>query len=83
MVPIVYKGRRTGVSYQLDFVCFAEIVVELKALRLISGVEVAQALNYLRASGRKRALILNFGATQLQVTRLVWRFGQVESSPCG
>jgi hypothetical protein len=46
-------------------------------------VEVAQALNYLRASGRKRALILNFGATQLQVTRLVWRFGQVESSPCG
>jgi GxxExxY protein len=69
--PIEYKGRRTGVVYRLDFVCFGEVVVELKALREISGLEMAQTLNYLRASGLKRALILNFGSSKLQVKRLL------------
>ena len=70
--PIEYKGRRTGVVYRLDFICFGEVVIELKALRSISGLEMAQTLNYLRASGLHRALILNFGSTRLEVRRLVW-----------
>jgi GxxExxY protein len=70
--PIVYKGRTLAVYYRVDFICYGEIIVELKALSGIGPLEVAQAINYLRASNRTRALILNFGARSLQYTRVIW-----------
>ena len=54
-----------------DFVCFDEIVVELKALSTVGNAEYAQVINYLKASGFKRGLLLNFGAPSLQFQRLV------------
>src|SRR5258707_804936 len=50
-LPITYKGERIRCSYRPDFVCFAEVIVELKALRQLTGTEEAQIINYLKATG--------------------------------
>jgi len=47
------------------------VIVELKALQQISGNEEAQVINYLKASGLQKALLINFGTKSLQHRRLV------------
>lgn len=44
-LPISYKDRRLHCSYRADFVCFDEVIVELKALRQLGGSEEAQVIN--------------------------------------
>lgn len=70
-LPVFYKGHRLGCAYRADFVCYGVVVVELKALPALTNTEQAQVLNYLRATGFHRALLLNFGASKLQIKRLV------------
>lgn len=55
----------------VDFICYGELLVELKALHAIGPIDVAQMINYLRVARRSRGLLLNFGATSLQHKRLV------------
>jgi GxxExxY protein len=71
-LPVYYKGERLTCSYRADFVCYDEVVVELKALKAITGVEEAQLLNYLKATGLGRGLLLNFGSRRLELKRLVY-----------
>jgi len=70
-LPIRYKGELLACRYRADFVCYGEIIVELKALSALSGVEEAQVINYLKASGYQRALLINFGEASLRHKRLV------------
>ena len=70
-LKISYKGNLLPVGYFVDFICFDNIVVEVKALNAIGGHEEAQLLNYLKASGMRRGLLLNFGATSFQHKRIV------------
>ncbi|MCP4698511.1 MAG: GxxExxY protein [Gammaproteobacteria bacterium] len=72
VLPIHYKKRRLSTSYRADFICYGEVIVELKAISAIGNVEKAQVLNYLKATGYKRALLLNFGAPSLEYQRLVF-----------
>jgi len=74
VLPIKYKGVLLPTYYRADFVCFSEIIVEFKALTRLSNVEEAQLLNYLKATGLKRGLLINFGAPSLQYKRLVWGY---------
>jgi len=71
-LPVTFKGRLLVTSYRADLVCYGEVVVELKALSIIGGTEAAQVLNYLKASGLSRALLLNFGGPSLEYRRFVW-----------
>jgi GxxExxY protein len=71
-LPIYYRGQRLKCYYVADFVCYESIIVELKALSRLSGVEDAQVLNYLKATGLEVGLLLNFGTPSLQYKRLVW-----------
>jgi GxxExxY protein len=70
-LPITYHGVQLRTFYKADFVCFGNVIVELKALQKLSGTEEAQVINYLKASRLKKGLILNFGSKSLQYKRLV------------
>jgi len=63
-VPIsaVYKGRPLGVAYRADFVVEDQVLVEIKAIDGIQEVHRAQLLSYLRVSGLKLGLLINFHA---------------------
>lgn len=69
-LPIDYKGERLPMRYRVDFVC-GSVLVELKAVSSLAPAHEAQVINYLKASGFQRALLLNFGAESLQHRRLV------------
>ena len=73
-LPVRYKDTLLPSHYRADFICFSEIIVEFKALSHLSNVEEAQLLNYLKATGLKRGLLINFGASSLQYKRLVWGY---------
>jgi GxxExxY protein len=70
-LPIQYKGRILACSYRADFVCFDSVVIELKALAELSLKDQAQVINYLKATGLSRALLINFGASRLEYKRLI------------
>ena len=74
VVEINYKGVPLDKTYQPDFVCYEEIIVEIKALSSISGTEEAQLINYLKATGLKVGLLINFGSKSLEYKRLVYGF---------
>src|SRR5438874_13690145 len=59
---IAYKGKPLRCTYRADFICFESIVVELKALAKLGGSEMAQIINYLKATSIKLGLLINFGA---------------------
>jgi GxxExxY protein len=70
-LPIEYKGRRLPLDYKVDFMCWQEILVEVKAVDAIHDRHVSQLINYLKASRLKRGLLFNFGATSLEHRRIV------------
>jgi len=70
-LPVFYKENKLQCSYRVDFICFNEIIVELKALAVLGTSEQSQVLNYLKASGQRRGLLLNFGSQSLQYKRMV------------
>ena len=70
-LPIQYRGQKLKTFYRVDFFCYGDLLVELKALSQITGTEEAQIINYLKASGHSRALLLNFGTPSLYKRRFV------------
>lgn len=61
-IRIIYKGETLKKEFIADLVCFGKIPVELKAQDSLSGKEEAQILNYLKATGIKLGLVINFGS---------------------
>ena len=70
-LPIMYKGERLRTTFRSDLVCYLEVVVELRSIKTLTNVDEAQLLNYLKATGLKRGLLLNFGANRLEVKRMI------------
>jgi GxxExxY protein len=70
---IDYKGTLLKHKFFADYTLYNEIIVEVKANKDgITPETIAQTLNYLKASGIKLALIINFGKTSLEYKRLVY-----------
>ena len=73
-LPVTYKEKLLDCHYQADFICFNEVLVELKAMSRLTGNEKSQVINYLKATGLKRALLINFGAASLTHERIVLNY---------
>lgn len=58
-----YKGTQLQQTYQPDFICFELVVVELKVAREIAPEHRAQLHNYLKATGLRAGLLVNFGGS--------------------
>ena len=71
-VTVFYKEEELRNKYKPDFICFGEVIVELKALTVLGGTEELQVMNYLKATGFKVGLLLNFGNPSLEFQRYVW-----------
>lgn len=70
-IQMEYKGYLLTGFYRLDFVCFDDIVVEVKGASSLTPTNEAQLLNYLAMTKLKRGLLLNFGAQSLEYKRRV------------
>ena len=66
-----YKGRTLSGFHRIDFVCFENIVVEVKAVSALTPADEAQLLNYLAISRCDRGLLINFGGKSLEYKRRV------------
>jgi GxxExxY protein len=78
---IVYRGEPLLTRYRADLICFGSVIVEIKAQDSLQDRDTAQLLNYLKASGLGRGLLLNFGSGSLQTRRVVRRWRGVDPSP--
>lgn len=70
-LPVYYSGAKLDCHYRVDFICYGDILIELKALKQVTGVEDSQVINYLKASSMGRALLINFGGRSLDFKRFV------------
>ena len=61
-LQIVYNGRTLKQFYKADFVCFEKIVIEVKAVKQLADEHRAQVFNYLKATGMRLGLLINFGS---------------------
>lgn len=79
-LSLEYKGNSLETTYEPDFVCFDSIVVELKAVKDLADEHRAQVLNYLKATGLRLGLLVNFGHyPKIEIERILAldeRFGR-------
>ena len=71
-IDVFYSGEKLSSFYRPDYICFDEVVVEMKALNRLAGTEEAQVINQLKSSGLHKALLINFGNSKLETKRMVF-----------
>jgi GxxExxY protein len=69
-IPVIFHGRTVG-DYFADIIVEDEILIELKAQDRIAEIHKAQVLNYLKATGHRLGILLNFGKYRLETKRVV------------
>ncbi len=69
-IVVTYDGVVVG-EYAVDLLVEGAVLVELKAVKALDDVHLAQCLNYLRATGLHLCLLLNFGKPRLEIRRIV------------
>jgi GxxExxY protein len=72
-LKLLYKGNMLKQTYRPDFICYNKIILELKAVKELSPEHRAQLINYLKATGYKLGLLVNFGHyPKVQIERIVF-----------
>lgn len=69
-IDVFYKGVNVG-SYVADLLVNSAVLVELKSVRTVEPVHLAQCMNYLKATGLHLGLVLNFGTSKIGIHRVV------------
>ena len=70
-LPVSFRGKLLEKTFRADFVCYNKIIVELKAVSSLGPEHEAQVINYLKATGYKVGLLINFAERTLKHKRLV------------
>lgn len=74
-IPVQFRNRLIG-QFCADLLVEGQVILELKATRALVPEHVAQTLNYMRATGKPVAMLLNFGTTKLEYRRFDNRFSK-------
>lgn len=69
-IDVFYKGIRAK-EFICDFVVADEVIIEIKAVAKLTKIEEAQLLNYLRATGIRVGMLINFGQKSLEYKRFI------------
>ena len=76
-----YKGHRLNHTYKPDFICFGRIILEIKAVSTLTDHHRAQVHNYLKATGHKLGLLVNFGYfPQVEWERIIRETGTARTA---
>ena len=71
-LKLIYKGEALERTYKPDLICFDSIIVELKAVKELGDEHRAQLHNYLKATGMKLGLLVNFGHyPKVEIERII------------
>jgi len=72
-LPVVYESVKIDVGYRIDLLVEDAVVVELKSVEEVAPIHKAQLLSYLKLSGKKLGLLINFNTVHLKdgITRMV------------
>ncbi len=72
-MPVVYDGLRLDLAFRADMVVESQVILELKSVEALAPIHSKQLLNYLRLSGLRVGLLINFNTASLkeQIVRLV------------
>ena len=70
-LDVYYKGEKLNKYYYADYICFNQIIIEIKAIEGLTDEHLAQVLNYLKATGFRIGLLINFGTSKLQYKRVI------------
>lgn len=65
-LPVVYKGTKLNTNYRIDLLVENKLIIEVKSVETLSGLHRAQLLTYLRLSGLKLGLLINFNTDLLK-----------------
>ena len=65
-MPLIYKNVKQEVGYRLDLIINDKVIVEIKSVETLAPVHFAQTLTYLKLSGKKLALLINFNTKYLK-----------------
>ena len=68
-ITVLYKGDVVG-EYVADILVNNEIILELKTIKSIENIHIAQCLNYLKATDKSLGLIINFGNPKVEIKRI-------------
>ena len=68
-IDVYYKGDLLNKKFFADFICFNEIIIEIKAMEALVPEHEAQLINYLKATQKPLGLLVNFGGPSLQYKR--------------
>src|SRR5437660_2553319 len=65
-LPVVYRGMQLDAGYRVDFIVENCVIVEIKAVEKLLPLHFAQLLSYLKLSGRRVGLLINFNVPHLK-----------------
>ncbi|MCK4980024.1 MAG: GxxExxY protein [Candidatus Delongbacteria bacterium] len=72
ILELKYKGEKLQQTYKPDIICYDKIIIELKAVKAIGQEHKAQVINYLKSTGIKLGILINFGShSKVEIIRIV------------
>jgi GxxExxY protein len=70
-IDVYYKNEKLNKKFFADFLCYNEIIIEIKAMEALAPIHEAQLINYLKATKKSLGFLVNFGSISLNYKRFV------------